>query len=193
MCVCDICLPGIAHIAKPQCLKSAVSVASTAEATCCAVWTFLVRVCLAARIVSRTIALLYIAQIEMQIHKHNIISYSTCGSQLTAQLRLTATFAMAGQPQPLAGLQSMRMDNSCFRFLWAHTMAIFGHARVSKNCDVGYLQQARRSPIATRPPWQGRSEQRLTMMLGMMLYHEPSKFTRRAQPPSFFLNTNVSL
>jgi hypothetical protein len=43
-------------------LKSAVSVASTAEATCCAVWTFLVRVCLAARIVSRTIALLYIAQ-----------------------------------------------------------------------------------------------------------------------------------
>ncbi len=132
MCVCDICLPGIAHIAKPQCLKSAVSVASTAEATCCAVWTFLVRVCLAARIVSRTIALLYIAQIEMQIHKHNIISYSTCGSQLTAQLRLTATFAMAGQPQPLAGLQSMRMDYSCFHFLWARTMAIFGHARVSQ-------------------------------------------------------------
>jgi hypothetical protein len=26
-----------------------------------------------------------------------------CGSQLTSQLRLTATFAMAGQPQPLAG------------------------------------------------------------------------------------------
>ena len=55
-----------------------------------------------------------------------------CGSQLTAQLRLTATFAMAGQPQPLAGLQSMRMDYSCFHFLWARTMAIFGHARVSQ-------------------------------------------------------------
>ncbi len=87
LCVCDICLPGIAHIAKPQCLKSAVSVASTAEATCCAVWTFLVRVCLAARIVSRTIALLYIAQ---------------------------------------------SIDYPCFHFLWARTMAIFGHARVSQ-------------------------------------------------------------
>jgi hypothetical protein len=55
-----------------------------------------------------------------------------------------------------------------------------------KNCDVGYLQKARRSSIATRPPWQGRSEQRLTMMLGMMLYHEPSKFTRRVQAPPLF-------
>ena len=49
--------------------------------------TFLVRVCLAARIVSRTIALLYIAQ---------------------------------------------SIDYSCSHFLWARTMAIFGHARFSQ-------------------------------------------------------------